>query len=156
MPLSDIVSKAIDETKDGDGSIRTHEAVKVGFPLVKGDDEAVDQCISEALAERIKKAAQNEKNLDKARISGPDDLFGLRTRHALDTDGRMLKATHALTRLEFERIRQIRRESLKADEAYLAKLDNAAAAVSPLWDAHPDMTFGEVCDLLRILVRTAS
>jgi hypothetical protein len=149
MALSDIVSQVISDTKDSNGSVRTHDAVERGVPLVKEDDEAVDQCISEALSIRIKNVALNERKKDKTRISGPDDLFGLRGRHALDTDGRMLKATHALTRLEFERIRQIRRDSLRADEAYLAKLDNAAAVVSPVWDANPDLTFGEVCALLR-------
>ena len=149
MSLSDIVSKVIADTQDDDGSVNTHAAVTMGVPLVKEDEEAVDQCISEALAVRIKSKATREERNSRERPDGHADLFGLRGRHALDIEGRVLKATHALTRLEFERIRQIRRISLAADEAYLAKLDNAAAAVAPLWDIHPSLTFGEVCALRK-------
>lgn len=147
--LNDIVSEVIVATQDSDGSIPTQRAVMLGVPLVKKDDEAVDQCIAEALAIRIKNVATRERNKTGSGPADHEDLFGLRPRHALDVDGRVLKATHALTRIEFERIRQIRRDSLTADEAYLALLDNAAAVVSPVWNVHPELTFGEVCDLLR-------
>lgn len=147
--LTDIVSEVISETKDAEGSINTSQAVTLGVPMVRKDDKAVDQCISEALAIRIKAVATRERK--KSNTGSRDQLsfFDLRPRHALDIEGRILKSTHALTRLEFERIRQIRRESLSADAAYLQKLDNAAIAVAPFWDAHPEATFGEVCDLLR-------
>jgi hypothetical protein len=150
MSLSDIVLQVIDETKDADGSIPTQKAVTLGLPLVKRDGEAVDQCIKEALSIRIKNVATRERNKEKGSApSDMEDLFGLRPRHALDIEGRVLKATHALTRLDFERIRQIRRESLLADAAYLKKLDDAAAALSGIWDDHPALTYGEACALLR-------
>jgi len=147
--LTDIVSEVIASTQDAEGSINTGVAVTKGVPLVKADAEAVDQCISEALAKRIKDAATRAR---KAAEDAPDaqpDLFDLRPRHALDIEGRTLKSTHALSRLEFERIRQIRRDSLASDEAYLARLDNAASALAPIWDAYPALTYGEACDLLR-------
>lgn len=147
--LTDIVSQVVASAQDAEGSIDSHAAVTMGVPLVKADDEAVDQCISEALAKRIKDAATR---VSKAANDAPDsqsDLFELRPRHALDIEGRTLKSTRALSRLEFERIRQIRRESLANDAAYLARLDNAASTLAPIWDAQPALTYGEACDLLR-------
>lgn len=149
MSLSDIVSKVVAETQDASGSIVTRDAVEIGKPLVREDEEAVDQCISEALAIRIKAAAQRENKKSEKRDPRQPELFGLRPRHALDIEGRILKSTHALTRIEFERIRQIRRESLVADAAYLKKLDDAARALSTIWDSNPELTFGEVCDLFQ-------
>ena len=87
MSLADIVSRVIDATQDHDGSVNTHAAVVMGVPLVKADDEAVDQCISEALAVRIKSKATREEKKSRERPGDHPDLFGLRPRHALDIEG---------------------------------------------------------------------
>lgn len=149
MSLADIVQEAIAAT-ERDKQIVTHAAVEYAFPIVRDDDEATDQCVREALSKRIKDAATRR---DRGSRDNDGDrqplLFDLRPRHALDTDGRILKNTRAMTRIEFSRVREIRRKSIIADEAYLKQLDEAAAALSPIWDLYPALTFGEVEEIYR-------
>jgi hypothetical protein len=130
MSLSEIVSRVVAETQDASGSIVTRTAVEIGKPLVRGDDEAVDQCISEALAIRIKAVAQREGKKSEKLDPKQPELFGLRPRHALDIEGRVLKATHALNRIEFERIRQIRRSGSGHAGSRSARPGAEATAVS--------------------------
>jgi hypothetical protein len=73
-----------------------------------------------------------------------DIIFDLRVRHVLDLKERVIKRTRDLLRLEFDRVRAIRRLSLEQDAVYLDRLDRAALALSPYWDELPAATFGEV------------
>jgi hypothetical protein len=149
MSLADIVSDAIAAT-ERNSTIVTHAAVEYAFPIVRNDDEATDQCIREALGKRIKDVATRRDRKPPGSDSETEPLlFDLRPRHALDTDGRTIKTTRAMTQLEFTRVREIRRQTIINDEGYLKQLDEAAAALAPIWDLYPDLTFGEAEDLYR-------
>jgi len=149
MSLADIAQKAIGATELNEQSI-THAADEYALRIVRSDDEATDQCIREALSKRIKDTATR-----RDRGGGGSDkdrqalLFDLRPRHALDTEGRVLKDTRAMIRIEFNRVREIRRKSIADDAAYLEQLDRAAAALGPIWDLYPALTFGEAEEIYR-------
>lgn len=143
MSLNDIVGRAI-ELCDLHGAIDTHQAVQTAIPLVMADEEAADQLIREALTKRIKDAATKmtrRADLDRRQES----FFGnqLRTRYALDLDGRIIKDTEFLSRIEFNRVISIREKQIKDDAAALAVLIRARDALSPIWDMHPEYTYGE-------------
>lgn len=149
--LTDIVSEVIAASQDSEGSLNDrHRAISLGVPLVKEDAEAVDQCIAEALGKRIKDAMTRAPSVAASAPDRQVNLFDLRPAHALDTEGRVIKTTRALSRLEFERIRQIRRDQIANDAAYLKRLDEAAVALGPIWDANPALNYGEAEDLFRL------
>lgn len=148
MSLADIVQEAIAATEKNE-QINTHAAVEHAFPIVRDDDEATDQCVRETLARRIKDVATRREGQSRNKEDHQPVLFDLRPRHALDTDGRIIKNTRAMTRMEFSRVRDIRRQSIIADEAYLKQLDEAATALAPIWDLYPTLTFGEAEEIYR-------
>lgn len=155
--LAEIVGRVVDACQTPDGSIVTADAVTMALPLVKEDAEACDTLLCEALSKRIKDAATRARAAAMDADGRQPSFWGdkLRPRYALDIEGRSLKNTNSLTRLEFERIRQIRRDQLAADAAALAVLDEAATALSPIWDLNPALSFGEVMQVY-LSIRSAA
>lgn len=145
MPLNDILAQAIDETRHGP-SLSTHEAIEAALPRVKEDEEALDQILREGLGKRIKDMVTKElrKRATESAGQGLLPFDQLRKAYALDTDGRMIKNTDALTRGEWERIREIRRKQIEADTAHLKLLDDVTEMVDDIWQPRPELTFGEV------------
>jgi hypothetical protein len=75
---------------------------------------------------------------------------GLWRAYALDEGGlRLVKETIKLLRLEFKRAMVIRTEQLEADRRSLQAMEFAWNAVDPIWQEHPELNFGEVCELYR-------
>lgn len=142
MLLSDIVGRVIDVCKK-DGRIDTHRAIEAGLPLVLQDDDVRDKLIRDALGRAILAAS--------TRISRASDgtkqssFFGdkLRQGYALDIDGRMIKETDSLTLIEFDRLILIREKQITDDIAHLNVLREAKRQLSPIWDVHPDYTYGQ-------------
>ncbi len=149
--ISDIVGRVIELCETPAAGIDVHRAIEVGMPLVRNDPDMMDQLAREGLAKRIKdQATRIARQMEGESPDDGDqlDFFGkLRPRYALDTDGRRLKNTRDLTRIEFRRLITIREEQVAADMAHLKILRDAEDAVSLLWDFHPDLAFGQVMDL---------
>jgi len=73
-------------------------------------------------------------------------FFGdkLRSRYAIDLDGHVFKDTETLMRLEWKRAIAIRENQLRGDSAVLAAMHEADRALGPIWDRHPNKTYGEI------------
>jgi len=144
MSLNDIIGHII-ELYDIGNQIETHKAVQAAFPLVLADEEARDQIILEGLSKRIKDMATRAHRKSDDDPDKQTSFFGdrLRQRYALDVDGRVIKDTDAMSRIEFERLIAIREKQMDADAAHLNVLKAAREALAPFWDAHPDYTYGQ-------------
>ena len=141
--LSDIVRQV---TAEQTGStIITAKAVTAGLPLVLANPEATEQAVIETLRRRVRDSVTRLSRTETKRVSKQASFFGhLRDMYAIDVEERVLKETTSLTRLEFRRIIAIRRDQIVADQAHMDLLVRAETELAPLWDAYPDLTFGEV------------
>lgn len=150
MALADIVGCVIERHDVPGRGINRQAAIETAVPLVMADTEALDQIVREGIGRRIKDLATKRRRAAQSEDAGPEmpSLFGdLRPRYALDAEERFIKRTEDLTRVELRRCIQIRRQQLKADEAHVKAMEDAERLVARFWDAHPDMTFGEVTGL---------
>lgn len=147
--LSDAIGQAIEIEIDGFGRLDISRAVSVALPLL--DDEDREVLICEALSKRIKDAAcKTKKAVQSASSTQYKFPFpGMRHAHALDTDGREVILTEAMTEMQFKRLISIRRRQVADDAAYLNILEQAYQAVRPIWQAYPEWTFGQVCAAYR-------
>lgn len=144
MRFNDIIGKLIQEYDLPGQGIDMEAAASAGVEMVKADDEIADQLIHDAIWKRIKDAATKaKKQAETTDENSQPTLFNVRPRHAIDTEGRVVKRTEDLSRFEWKRIIQIRWDQVQADQAYLNELMKADAALSPIWDEHPDYTYGE-------------
>lgn len=144
MRLNDIIAKLIEDYDRPGQGIDMQAAASAGVDIVKADDEIAVQLIHDAIRKRIKDASTRaKKQAEQSDTNDQPTLFNLRPRHAIDTEARVVKRTEDLTRLEFKRLIQIRWDQVQADQAYLNELIKAEAALSPIWDAHPDYTYGQ-------------
>lgn len=142
--LSDVIGHVVEVGTDGFGRLDVHSAVALAVEMI--DDEDRNTLVEEALGKRIKDAATKAKRAAANAASSQGALFAdVRRAHALDTDGRIVKLTDEMTELEFKRVIEIRRKQIADDIAYLDVLEHAYLQVQPVWRAHPDETFGEVC-----------
>lgn len=148
--LNDIIGRVIEECDKPDG-IDTSRAVELAFPLVVADEEAREQIIREGLWKKIKDQATRALRRLHENGNAFDeqlDLFGkLKNRYALDIDGRRLKNTTELSRMELRRLITIREQQIEHDTAHLKVLRDVETAVSWVWDLVPDRTLGEVMKL---------
>ena len=145
MPLNDIVGQAIEATRKN-GRIVLHDAVEFAVPRIKADPEALDRVIRDGLSRQIKTQYTKEIDAVSKEQSGQSSLPFDRVRraYALDLNGRELKETEHMVRIEWQRIRAIRRQQIVNDMAHLKDLDDADLLLAPLWDANPALTYGEV------------
>ena len=144
MRLNDIIAHLIEEYDRPGQGIDMQAAATAGVEMVKSDDEATSQLIHDAIWKRIKDASTKAKGqAERSDSNDQPTLFNVRPRHAVDTEGRVIKRTEDLSRLEFKRLIQIRWEQVQADQAYLNELMKADAALAPVWDAHPEYTYGQ-------------
>jgi len=65
---------------------------------------------------------------------------------SLDLEGRKIKFTRSLTRLEYQRASKIRKDHHTASGDAIKEFDAAEAAVAPYWDQNPEWTFGQCLD----------
>lgn len=146
--LSDLVNEAIILNTKSDGTLVPHDAVSAIKPAL--DDESRDILVTEALHERVSNAAKNSKSaiLKMAKKRNMELPFNVDGAMALDIDGRYIKRTESLTQAEFKRAINIREKQIVDDSAKLAELRTAYHAVEPIWERHPDYTFGQCCSVL--------
>ncbi|WP_038384986.1 hypothetical protein [Bradyrhizobium elkanii] len=145
--LSEKVHDAVAAHIDG-GVYDRHGAIQTVRAALEDDDRAI--LIDEALAIRVKNACVNSKKSAVAQAAVPAQIVMFPDLHGgypIDGDGTRVKQTVALSRIELRRVIEIRRAQIKKDQAHLALLEQAETTVGPLWDIHPDMTFGEICEL---------
>ena len=154
--LNDAIGRAIELHDHPGQGIEVHSCVKTAWGLLKDDDESVEILCKEAIAKRIKDKVTNASRNAATASSTQLPLFpNLRAAYALDIDGRRLKDTRDLSRMEFKRLIVIRRDQLTADAAHLKHLTDAEREVAALWDASPGKTFGEICDIYAAQRRAA-
>lgn len=147
--LSDVVKEVVEATRDGRGKCDVHRAVEIGMP--KLDEEARAQLVREAFGDRVKaQAEKGAKAIAKKAYEahGTAPLFPeLHRGYAVEAEGRVIIATEYLSRLDFERVIAVREKSVKDDLAHLNYLRRTLAAVAPVWDRNPSLTFGAVCEV---------
>jgi hypothetical protein len=151
MALSSIIGEVLQRFHKN-GRINTDNAIKSAKKLVRKDDEAVEDCIDDAVSRRITNAATRAKRAK----SGQDQpsFFGdeLRQSYAVDTEGREIVDTDFLSRLQFNRLISIREKQFIDDRRHLDVLRRANRMLSPIWDRMPGATYGEVeREYLRLL-----
>lgn len=69
---------------------------------------------------------------------------------AVDDDGSKVKLTLSLSRMQFKKSVQRRRDKQSAIGEVADEMELAEKVVEPYWDAHPDWTFGQCIDALEI------
>jgi len=147
--LNDIINEAILlHTKD-DGSLVPHQAVSAIKPAL--DEESRDTLVTEALTARVTTAAKNSKSAifkmaKKRNMELP--FANLHGAYPLDLEGRYVKRTESLLKAEMQRVINIREKQIIDDTKSLAELRAAFVAVEPIWERHPDWTFGQCCSAL--------
>jgi hypothetical protein len=145
--LSDKINEAVVSSYDG-GALDRTLAVSKARALIDDDDR--DILVEEALQVRVKTAATSAKNSLRSQATRRNQfaLFpDLHRGYAIDHTGEQIKLTDALSRTEFKRVIAIRCLSIEADQKHLKALEDAEAAVAPLWDRYPFKSFGEICEL---------
>lgn len=142
--LNDRINAVLEEARRVTGRVDLHTAVEAVRPSLT--EEESDQLLGEALHRRAKECATRGLAALRARSSGAQSElpFKLHTAYALDLDGRYVKQTMDMTRVEVRRAIQIREDQLAADAAHLNELKLAERASAPVWDANPSWTFGRV------------
>jgi hypothetical protein len=143
MALTDILHRVM-EICEVNGQLDQGHVTSTGVPLVKADPEAVDECVRETVWRRVGVMTKRLPRLATATPRQAELFPGLRTHYAVDTEGRVLKQTGLLSRLEFERIIGIREKQVADDAAHLKLLKDAREELAPLWDRRPEATFGEI------------
>jgi len=148
--LSDQIQKAIDIHVGKDGRLDLHAAIET---VCSGLDFSKIESLGKLEIGRRLKAAM-ERGAASARTKAETRQyslpFDLKDAHALDDEGRKIVLTRSLLRSEFERVIEIRQRQIVADSAYLKRLQDALLAATPIWDRHPDWTFGQVCEALSL------
>ncbi len=150
LPLAEVISKVIDELVGTDGVLDYERAIKRAYDLLRESERR--GLIEQALWQRLKQAMTRSKDsLRRASTIDFSSLFpGLFAAYALDADGeRTIKRTASLTQLEFKRAIAIREKQIKDDRAALTAMERAYKAVEPIWNAHPQLTFGEICEIYQ-------
>lgn len=156
MRLNDIIAQLIEDYDRPGHGIDMQAAANAGVEMVKADDDIAGQLIHDAIWKRIKDASTKaKKQAEQSDGNDQPTLFNLRPRHAIDTDARVVKRTEDLSRLEFKRLIQIRWDQVQADQAYLNELIKADAALAPIWDQHPEYTYGQA-EAAYVASRTAA
>lgn len=145
MPLSNIIGRAIDLNTIMGVTVQA-KAVAAAVELLRADAEATDEARYVAASRLIHDQATKAMRKVMASSAQGSLFFGqrLRARYALDTDGRIIKDTDRLTRLEWRRAIQIRMDQLEADKAHLDAMRLADRELSPIWDEYPQKMYGEV------------
>jgi hypothetical protein len=144
--LSDLIAEVADGLREQSAAVTIHDVVAETRGRVDDDDRA--QLIDEALAERAKRYLVRARGAANDTVgAGQGALpFGLQAAYPVDLDGRQIKSTRHLTRVELRRVIAIREASVQADQAKLHDLRLAEVATAPYWDADPALLFGDVID----------
>lgn len=150
--LSDRIRDSLVNHKDEAGRYDLRAVVSEVKPTLSPDETS--HLLDDVLYQRAKQASTKSKDkLAKAaaKAKEPDLFTGMDVGYAIDIDGNYTKDADDLLELEFKRVIEIRRESLKKDHVKLDVLESAYGACAPIWREHPDWTFGQCkAELKRI------
>ncbi len=155
--LSDIIRRVADDHDSP--TVVVAKVVPDAVRLIMADPEANKLAVTETASRRLSQTLTRRARVAFGETTRQGTFFGdLRHRYAIDVEERVIKETSHLTREEFLRVMEIRRNQIAADRAHLAVLEHAAAELEVIWDANPTLTFGEVERLFvnRQRVRRAS
>lgn len=150
LPLAKVITTVIDEQVGDDGVLDYDKAVKRGYLLLMESERR--GLVEQGLWQRLKQAmARGRASASGSKTRDFGDVFpGLYRAYTLDLNGEhTTKQTDMLTELEFKRAIAIREAQVIADTEALEVLRRAYASVKPIWESHPDLTFGEVCEIYR-------
>lgn len=141
--LNSIIRELVDE--NAGPTVVVGQVVPEGVRRVLADTEATQVAVTETVNRRLRVALTRRSRALAGTERRQGSFFGdLRECYAIDVEERIIKQTTHLTRDEFNRVMEIRREQIAADRAHLSVLEHAAAQLEELWDANPSMTFGQV------------
>lgn len=141
-PLSNIIRKVADEHDAATFVVKkaVPDAVRLILEDVEANKLAVTETAHRRLTQTVTRRVRNADGV--ARRQGT--FFGnLRHAYAIDVEERVIKETAELTRDEFFRVMEIRRDQIEADRTHLAVLEHAARELEVIWEANPDLTFGQ-------------
>ena len=156
MRLNDVVAEIVGNVIEGkpvnkrQAAVERWDDIDADGQYLAGIDGVVARIDSRARGLRVKA----EKSAGNAQ---PELPFQLPAAVAMDLEGTTLVATRKLSRAQFERAIEIRRQQIAHDSHALREWRNALRQADRLWVAHPDWSFGDCLDaILAAAGRTAA
>lgn len=145
---SNIINKTVSDAMDSDGFDAAVEAPKVYKKISKTDRErtsiaTITRDLKDAASAIAKRAIKEHEAAQKA-----FEFFDLPGAVSLDIEGRKIKLTRSLSRIEFQRAGRIRKDHHAALGVAVEQFEKAERALGPYWDHHPDWTAGQCMDQL--------
>ncbi|WP_424931920.1 hypothetical protein [Amaricoccus macauensis] len=152
MCLNDVVAEIVGDVVAGQAINKRQAAVErwddidADGRFLAGIDGVVARIDARARALRVK-ADQS------AGQAQPELPFQLPAAVAMDLDGTTLIATRKLSRAEFARAIEIRRQQIAHDSAALREWRNALRQADRIWADHPDWSFGDCLNAISAATR---
>ena len=147
MRLNDVVAEIVGEVIAGrainkrQAAVDRWDDIDADGRYLAGIDGVVARIDGRARAVRVRA----EKSAGAAQAELP---FQLPAAVAMDLERTTLVATRALSRTEFERAIEIRRQQIAHDSAALREWRNALRQADRFWADHPDWCFGQCLDAI--------
>lgn len=147
MRLNDVVAEILGDVMSGrpvnkrQAAVDRWDDIDADGQYLAGIDGVVARIDGRARALRVKA----EKSAGDAQ---PDLPFQLPAAVAMDIGGTTLVATRALSRIQFERAIEIRRQQIAHDNHALREWRNALRQADRFWAAHPGWSFGQCLDAI--------
>lgn len=147
MRLNDVVGEIVGAVIAGrainkrEAAVARWDDIDADGQYLAGIDGVVSRIDNRARALRVKA----EKSADDAQTELP---FQLPAAVAMDLEGTTLVATRDLSRDQFARAIEIRRQQIAHDSAALREWRNALRQADRFWAAHPDWSFGTCLDAI--------
>ena len=149
MRLNDVVSEIITDVISGEAINKRRAAVDrwddidADGQYLAGIDGVVTRIDGRARSLRLK--ATQKANSAQAELP-----FQLPAAVAMDLDGTTLVATRRLSRVEFARAIEIRRQQIAHDNAALREWRQALRQADRFWADHPCWSFGQCLDAILV------
>lgn len=156
--LTNICHDAWNEAEEYKVGVKIDRAALIAMPRIMADP---DTCYHAALIgakQTLKQVGGSPAGAEGKRKRGkreePEQMafwqsWGLKANYALDDEEKTQKYTGWLVLMEFLKIIQIRKTSVKRDIEHINVLEEVLERVGPTWRAHPHLSFDEVCLLHR-------
>lgn len=147
MRLNDVVAEILGDVMSGrpvnkrQAAVARWDDIVADGQYIAGIDGVVARIDGRARAMRVRA----EESAGAAQAELP---FQLPAAVAMDLERTTLVATRALSRAEFERAIEIRRQQIAHDSAALREWRNALRQADRFWADHPDWSFGQCLDAI--------
>jgi len=147
MRLNDVVAEIITDVISGK-AINKRQAAVDRWDDIDGDGKYLAGI--DGVVTRIDGRARSLrlKATQKASPAQAELPFQLPAAVAMDLDGATLVATRRLSRAEFARAIEIRRQQIAHDNAALREWRQALRQADRFWADHPDWSFGQCLDAI--------